>query len=332
MNDAILAVRCHRFGPPLEVVQVDRLPLGDPGPGQVRVRMLAAPVNPADINVIEGRYGKPAALPASLGNEGAGRVEALGPGVAGLREGQLVRPVPGVGSWQEALITTPDRLMTLPAGLTDEQAAMFCINPPTAWRMLHDFVALRPGEWVAQNAATSAVGRFVIQLCRHLGLRSLSVVRRQEACAELEAEGGDVVVTEEVDLRRELGRLRGGERPRLALNAVGGPSALGLARILARGGTLVTYGAMGKQPLTIPNALLIFSDIRFVGYWMTAWYEAAAPAAIEAMFDELGPLFARGVLRHKVARSYPLSGARDAVAHAMKSGRDGKIVLRAVPA
>jgi len=318
---------CHEFGDPLEVLRVEQWELAPPGPGQVRVRMLAAPVNPADVNVMQGRYGKQPALPAAVGNEGVGEVVELGPGVDSLERGRWVRPQPGVGTWRQALVVEADRLTPLPGSLTVEQAATVCVNPATAWRMLHDFVRLQPGDWVAQNAATSAVGRAVIQIARHLGLRTLSVVRREEAVAQLQALGGDVVVTEQVNLGRELASLTGGTRPRLALNGVGGPSALNLARALCPGGAHVTYGAMGLAPLSLPAGMLIFSDLRFVGFWVTAWYEQAGRARTDEMLQALARLYAEGKLTTNIEARYPLAQAREALAHALREGRRGKVLL-----
>jgi len=323
----VTVVCCREWGDPAEVLRVERWELGEPGPGQVLVEMRAAPVNPADINVIEGRYGKQPPLPAAIGNEGVGEVVQLGPGVTGLALGQWVRPVPGVGSWQEALIAEPADLTPLPSGLTSEQAATLCVNPATAWRMLHDFVALAPGDWVVQNAGTSAVGRAVIEICRHLGYRTLSVVRREEAIDELRALGGDLVVTEAAHLGREIEPLTGGPRPRLALNGVGGPSALNLVKALAPGGTVVTYGAMGKAPLSLPGGLLIFNDLRAAGFWVTAWYERADREATAAMLDELGRLLQQGALTVNIEARYPLAEAPAAVAHARRDGRRGKVLL-----
>jgi len=329
MKRDVTVVCCHAFGDPCKVVEVESRQIDDEqlGPEQVLVEMLVAPVNPADINIIQGRYGKKMPLPALLGNEGAGRVARVGAGVRDLREGQLVRPVPGVGAWQEALITDADKLMLLPDGLEPDQAATLCINAATAWRMLHDLVRLQPGDWVIQNAANSAVGRYVIQLCRYLGFRTVNVVRRAELEAELTPLGADHVVTEEVDLPARIRALTGGRRPKLAFNAVGGDSALNLCRSLRSRGTLVTYGAMGKQPLAIPNALVIFREITFRGFWVSAWYERASIDARNTMFDALAVLLKDGELVGEVEQRYPLAEAPEAVAHAMRPHRRGKILL-----
>ena len=149
---------------------------------------------------------------------------------------------------------------------------MLKINPMTAWRLLHDYVDLKSGDWLIQNAANSAAGRAVIQIARELGFKTVNVVRREELIDELRAEGGDVVLVDGENLRDEVKDATTSDAPiRLGLNAVGGSSALRLANCLAPESTMVTFGAMSLQPLKIPNGLLIFKDLRFRGIWINKW-------------------------------------------------------------
>jgi len=328
MSLEVRALRFHRTGMPGEVLQLDRIPVRDPGPGEVRVRVLAAPINPADLNTIEGKYGVQPELPAVPGNEGVGEIEALGAGVAGFGPGDRVVLPSGVGTWAEACVAPAADVVRVSPRLDVAQAAMLRVNPPTALLMLREFVALRPGDWVVQNAANSAVGRCVIALARGNGWRTLNVVRRPELVPELEAAGGDVVVSEEAGaLPSDLRDRTGGAAIRLGLNAVGGESALRLANLLAPGGVLVTYGAMGRQPLKIPNGLLIFKDLQFRGFWLTRWFRAADPAARAAVLGELAELMAAGTLRIPVAGRFGLGDAGAALAAAAAGGRAGKILF-----
>jgi trans-2-enoyl-CoA reductase len=112
-------------------------------------------------------------------------VTETGTRVSRLKPGQYVKPPWGLGTWRETFTAKADDLLVFPPSLAPEQAAVFTVNPPTAWRMLHDFVALKPGDWVIQNAANSAVGRCVIQLARQLGLRTVNLVRRETLFPEL---------------------------------------------------------------------------------------------------------------------------------------------------
>jgi trans-2-enoyl-CoA reductase len=288
--------------------------------------MLAAPINPADLNVIEGTYGELPPLPATIGNEGCGEILALGAGVENLRIGEKVLPL-AFGTWTRELLLPAENAIPLPDDIDIRQAAMLAVNPATAWRLLHDFIPLQPGDWIVQNAANSGVGRAVIQVARHLGLRTLNVVRRPELLDELLALGGDVVVTEETDLRREARQLCGGALPKLGLNAVGGASALNIANALAPASPHITYGAMGRQPLKIPNGLLIFQNLAFQGFWLRRWKDHAPVAEIQSTYTTLASLLHRGLLHTPVDSVFPLTEVSAALAAAAQDKRPGKILL-----
>ncbi len=314
------------FGKAADVLSVRDVPDARPGPGEILLEMLAAVVNPADLNIIEGKYGELPALPAVIGNEGVGRVVELGPGAEGFEVGDIVLPM-RPGAWTQLLVADAAEAVRLPAGIDIRQAAMLSVNPPSAWGMLEDFVALNPGEWIVQNAANSAVGRCVIQIARARGLKTLNVVRRPELIEELQAAGGDAVVLEDVDLRSRAGELCGGTRPRLALNAVGGASALNLANAVADLGVIVTYGAMGRQPLKIPNGLLIFRNLSFRGFWLKRWRANASREKLQRTLGELAALSLSGRLHMPVHRVYPFDGLIAAVAEAGAEARSGKVLI-----
>ncbi|MEX1044953.1 MAG: 2-enoyl thioester reductase domain-containing protein [Chthoniobacterales bacterium] len=319
----IHAVRYHRTGLPSEVVQIDEIPSADPAPGEVRVRMLYAPVNPADLNMLEGKYGEARPLPDVAGNEGCGRVVSTGAGVDPSWVGRLV--LVDREAWREEGNWPVDGLIPVPAGLEARHACVLRVNPPTAWRLLHDFADLRPGDWLVQNAATSAVGRAVIEIARHAGWKSLNVVRRPESADELRALGAEAVVVDGPDLAAEAASLLGGAKPRLGLNAVGGASATRVAGLLAPGGSLVTYGAMSKEALKIPNGFLIFRDLAFRGFWLTRWLRGASEADRDFMFAEVFRLAAAGCFVPRVVAEFPLREAAVAVARAAEGG--GKVLL-----
>ncbi len=321
-------VRVPQLGIPSEVVTLGEEALPSTGPGQALVRMKFAPIHPADLNMIEGTYGIRRAPPFVPGNEGAGEVIEIGPGVTALRIGQLVKPPSETGCWREALVTETARLTPLPDGLSAEQAAMISVNPPTAWRMLEDFVRLEPGDWVIQNAANSAVGRCVIQIARHRGFKTINLVRRAELADELKALGADAVLLETENNARAIKDLTAGCEIRLGLNAVGGESSAQIARALGHGGVVVTYGGMSKKPLQIPTGLLIFKNIQARGFWMTTWFRQASPEAVRAMLEPLADMMRRGQLIMPVTATYPLTQATEALRHAMSSQRAGKVLFR----
>jgi trans-2-enoyl-CoA reductase len=320
----VRAARYHRTGEPAQVVQIDEVPVAEPAAGEAQVRMLWAPVNPADLNMLEGKYGEARPLPDVPGNAGCGRVVAVGAGVDPEWVGRLV--LTDRETWCEEGVWAVDDLVPVPTGLEAREACVLRVNPPTAWRLLHDFSDLHSGDWIVQNAATSAVGRAVIEIAKQCGWKTLNVVRRAEAAEELRALGADAVVVDDEDMAAVAKEVLDGAVPRLALNAVGGVSATRLAGLLAPGGTLVTYGAMSKEALKIPNGFLIFRDLVFRGFWLTRWLRRASAADRDAMFGDVFRLAASGCFAPRVAAEFPLAEVSAAVARAAEGG--GKVLLR----
>ncbi|TQN70378.1 Enoyl-[acyl-carrier-protein] reductase [Colletotrichum shisoi] len=343
----------------------------------VLLRALAAPINPADINTVQGTYGakppftqligtpEPAAVP---GNEGVFEVVSVGSdagaGDGGLRKGDWVIPsASSFGTWRtHAVADAKDVMKVSRDGLTPTQVATVSVNPCTAYRILRTYGpgaearaganpgamrALDPGSgaWFVQNGANSGVGRAAIQLGRLWGLRSINVVRERATEAEtagLKREladlGADVVVTEKEFLAREwrdrLAELtRGGrETVGLGLNCVGGRSATAVARSLGDGGTMVSYGGMARQPVMLPTGLLIFKDVRFVGFWLSRWNERDPQGRRFAVEDVLGMVRAgrfRDVPVDEVPWGWDTEEARlkEAVQGALGGFRKGKGVF-----
>jgi trans-2-enoyl-CoA reductase len=327
MSKSINAAVYETHGNPADVLQVESRPWPTPAANEVLVKMSAAPINPADLNQIEGKYPVRWELPATPGFEGAGIVVESGSDVDGLTSGKLVILPHNIGTWRDAVAVKAEDLVVVPDGIEPVQAAMLKINPLTAWRLLHDYVDLQKGDWLIQNAANSAAGRDVIHIAHELDYKTVNVVRRAELIDELRGEGGDVVLVDGDNLRDEVKNATGCASIRLGLNSVGGDSALRLANCLAPGGTLVSFGAMSLQPLKIPTGLFIFKDLRFRGIWINKWYDNATPSERMETFQPLFDMASRGLLKTKVEKAYPLSEVKAAVAHAAQGKRSGKIVF-----
>jgi mitochondrial enoyl-[acyl-carrier protein] reductase / trans-2-enoyl-CoA reductase len=328
MKQNIQAVVYERHGNPAEVLRVETQPWPRLAEDEAVVEVRAAPINPADLNAIEGKYPVRPQLPATPGFEGAGVVVDLGAEVSGITAGAVVILPHNVGTWREAVAVKASELVAVPPEIEPVHAAMLKINPMTAWRLLHDYVDLKSGDWLIQNAANSASGRAVIQIAHELGYKTVNVVRRAELVEELRGEGGDVVLVDGENLREEVKNATGGAPISLGLNAVGGESALRLANCLAPGATMVTFGAMSLQPLKIPNGLLIFKDLRFRGMWINKWYDNATMAERMEAFRRLFDMAKRGLLKTKVEKAYPISEVKSAVAHAAEGKRSGKIIFK----
>jgi trans-2-enoyl-CoA reductase len=323
-----------RTGPPAEVVHIRPMERPYPGPGEVRVRMHAAAINPADLNFIEGTYGKKPELPCVPGMEGAGVIEELGEGVADrfpeLAPGTPVLPVRSLGNWSTWRVLAAFEVVPLPAVTDLQQAALLRINPATAWGLLHAAGPPAAGTWVAQNAASSAAGHCVIQIARSLGLKTLNFVRRSESIRVCQDLGADLVFLDDPDglaAAKAAMAAAGAPAPALALNAVGGDSALRLLDLLGINGTHITYGAMARQALKVPNGLLIFKTLVLRGFWLTRWQNSLPPQDLVRLYQTLAGLAAGGGLRQQIAATYPIHEYRAALGHAAQNARNGKILL-----
>ncbi|XP_019692081.1 enoyl-[acyl-carrier-protein] reductase, mitochondrial isoform X2 [Felis catus] len=270
-------------GDPAKVVELKDLELAAVGGSDVHVRMLAAPINPSDINMIQGNYGLLPKLPAVGGNEGVGQVVAVGSSVTGVKPGDWVIPAnAGLGTWRTEAVFSEEALIGVPSDIPLQSAATLSVNPCTAYRMLMDFEQLQPGDSVIQNASNSGVGQAVIQIAAALGLRTVNVVRDrpdiQKLTDRLKSLGAEHVLTEEQLRKHEMKNFfKDMPQPRLALNCVGGKSSTELLRHLAPGGTMVTYGGMAKQPVIASVSQLIFKDLKLRGFWLSQWKKDHSP-------------------------------------------------------
>jgi len=313
------AVHLTAFGNPvecLEFVQIQDPP--PPGPGQVLIGVEFSPINLNDLLVVRGTYPLRPSLPSVIGNEGVGRILAVGPGVQNVTVGdRVLTPLYGF-AWAERIVVPAEGLFALPADVDPQQLAMLTINPPTAALLLSEFVDLAPGDWVVQNAANSGVGRAVIAFAKARGFKTINMVRRPELIDELKALGGDLVIVDTPEGLNLVKAALGTAAPRLAIDGVGGPSAATLINLLGRDGMFVAYSALGKAPIPISGIALIFKRISVRGFFLSDPEHAAKirPSVVEA-----AELLRSGRLYAPVAATYPLSAIKDAVAHVERGGK-----------
>ncbi|GIL80846.1 hypothetical protein Vretimale_9439 [Volvox reticuliferus] len=320
-------------GEPLATLALRGLPaLRECGPGEVQLRFLQSPINPSDVNTIQGKYPIQPPLPGAVpGHEGVAEVLAVGPEVSGLSAGDWVVPLtPAQGTWRSAGTFSAAHWHKVPREIGLEAASTLIINPPTALAMLENFVELKQGDTVAQNGASSAVGEAVIQIARAKGLRTINIIRErpnmEATVARLRDLGADLVTTEE-QLKDDL-KASGLPSPLLGLNCVGGSAAQAVTRILQDGGTLVTYGGMSMQPVTAPTAAMIFKDISFRGFWLTGrWSQAQGLTGRAASLDRIVQMYLSGSLRPPAVKAFALGRWKEAFAALEAPHRGHKVVL-----
>jgi NADPH:quinone reductase-like Zn-dependent oxidoreductase len=316
------AVQLTAYGEPVEGLSYVDIPEPDaPGPNQVLVGVEFSPLNPSDLLLARGIYGIRPALPTVIGNEGVGRVLNVGPGVQNVKVGDRVLAPLSSFTWRERMIVPASGLFALPPSADPQQLSMLAINPPTAALLLSEYVNLKPGEWVVQNAANSAVGRWVIAFAKARGLKTVNIVRRPELVPELHAIGGDVIVVDSPDASNQIKAAVGHADLRLALDGVSGPATGVLASTLSPHGMLVSFAAMSEAPMSISPLDVIFKPITMQGFWL-GHPESATKS--EAPIVQAAEMIASGQVQIPVAATYPLSSIKEAVAHAL---RGGKILL-----
>ncbi len=309
-----------------DVLKITDLPTPLPGPGEVRLRVQARPINPSDVMFVRGLYGIRPQVPGSgAGFEGAGVIEAVGEGVD-LPVG-TVAAFTTVGTWQEQAVVPAHSLLPVPANMPIEAACQLFVNPFTAWAMLHES-NIPAGGWLLQSAGASAFGKLVIQLCKRMGIQTISTVRRPELVTELKALGAtEVVDTSSEDLYKAVKRITGGKMASAALDAVGGSLGAELLNCLHNGGTLYVYGVLSLENISLNGGLLIFKNLTVKGFWLSEWMARAQKDVRKQARTELIALLTSGELKAPVEATYDLADYRKALDHEARPGRFGKVVL-----
>lgn len=229
--------------------------------------------------------------------------------------------VANVGTWRRETVCARDHVMRIPdrETLSVEAAATLLVNPPTAFRLLTDFVALRPGDVVVQNGANSAVGRLVVQMAAAMGLRTVNIVRDRadfdglaSELASLAPSNQTLILRAETlkeDAHEQIRAQFDGALPRLGLNCVGGAAVSDMARLMApRDAVIVSYGGMSKRPISLSVAPFIFHNLTLRGFWMSSWYDAHGPASPEraAMFRQILVWYREGRLQQPKCKLFRL--------------------------
>ncbi len=319
-------IEFNELGNPADVLKLKQIPDQSPGAGEVKVKILATPIHPANLLQIAGQYAAAPALPSIPGGEGVGSVVEVGPGVDHLQVGQNVLLAGIGGTWRDEVVAPAASFLPAPPGDV-EQLSMLAVNPLTAHLMLEDFADLKPGDWIIQSAANSAVGEMVIQLAVQRGLNTVNIVRREELILPLKSLGATVVLVDGPDLVEQVQAATDDADIRLAFDCVGGETHQRMTETLGYGASIVTYGTLSGQQPELNVSALVTKDIRPRGFWLQQWYATASPEKKQAALGALVPLIASGEVKTKVDSRFPLEEISEAVTRAAASGRDGKVLL-----
>ncbi len=326
----------HQFGEPATVLGVEDRPEPTLMAGTVLVRMLASPVNPSDLMTVRGVYGKKPSLPAVPGYEGVGMVTTANAGLFGkFLLGKRVAVLnAGGGNWQESVALPAKYVVPLDARLSDEQGAMFFVNPAAAFVMTRRVLTVPSGEWLLQSAAGSALGKMVIRLGKKFGFRTVNIVRRAEQADELRALGAEAVVVfdgeqhDSSELANQVRAVCGTEGVRYAIDPVGGKTASAMVNCLGPNGRLLLYGTLSSDPLVFSSRALMTVGAKVEGFWLSNYIHTLGLLGKIGLMRTIGGLIHAGILTSEVGETFPLDQVQAAVRAAGAVGKHGKVLLR----
>jgi NADPH:quinone reductase-like Zn-dependent oxidoreductase len=322
------SVRFHEFGGP-EVLKIENVVVPDPGPKEVRLRIKAIGLNRSEVLTRSGRAATKATLPAQLGLEAAGAIEALGSDVDGLAVGDRVAVIPGEtgrGYYGEVALAPARTLVKVPHNQSWQDAAATWMAFGTAWTGLIEIARLSAGRTVLITAASSSTGLAAIQIARKVGATPIALTRTSaKAAALFEAGAAQVIATEEQDLVAEVARLTGGKGANVVFDAVGGPTFEKLTEATATGGLLIAYGRLSPEATPLPLAQVLWKDLTVRGFGLPT--TIARDDKLAALKQYIGEGLASGALRPIIARTFPFDEIVAAHRYIETGAQFGKVVV-----
>jgi NADPH:quinone reductase-like Zn-dependent oxidoreductase len=321
------SLQYSQFGAAAEVLGVADVAEPRPAEGKVLIRTILSPIHNHDLWTIAGTYGHKPALPAIGGTEAVGVIEAVGAGVdAGLVGKRVVAG--GAGTWAELFVANAAGVLPVPDTIGDEAAAQLMAMPFSAIALL-EYLAVNEGDWVVQSAANGAVGKIFDKLARARGVKVLNLVRREDAVAELEAQGMENVFSTSSEGWLERARqVVGEDGARAGVDSIGGKLAGDLIQLLGYKGLLVSFGSAAGEPMTLDSGAVIFKQLEIKGFWGAKVMPEMSDADRGRLIGELVTLAAKGELPLDVDGVYPFDDVNAAIEAAQTPGRKGKVLFR----
>src|SRR6476659_2107286 len=316
-------------GEPSDVIKLNTV--SEPALGQedVLISMEAAPINPSDFLFVRGLYGVRPAFPSPVGAEGIGRVAKIGSKVDVALRGKRVLIIPTYeqGTWADQVVAPVRNIVPMGDDADPLQLSMIGINPVTAYLLLNRYVSLMPGDWIGQTAANAAMGQYIIALAKLAGVKTLNVVRREEAAEQVRQWGGDRVILQGDNLHKDIEEALDGKKLSLVLDTVGGTPVGELAKPLKTGGSIVVYALQSGQFPVLPPGDLIYRGLSLHGFWLINWIRNAPRTEVQEIYQKLGNLVADGSLSAAVEHVYPLAQFKEAFEQSLRSNRSGKVLF-----
>ncbi|NOD63302.1 MULTISPECIES: alcohol dehydrogenase catalytic domain-containing protein [unclassified Ruegeria] len=309
-----------------EWLEPAEVPVPQPGPGQVLIKLRTASVNPSDLHFIKGEYGQPRVKGSPAGFEGCGDVVATGKGAEALQGQRVAFVAAGSGAWAEYVVTQMQMCIPLRPDISDDDGAAQIVNPLTAMAMVD--MAKVDGDAFVVSAATSQLGKLMCSLGRDLGLKPIALVRRAETVETLKSLGAaEVLVTTDSDVVEQFAGLSTSIKPRVFLDAVTDQLSEQLFCAMPNRARWITYGKLSTEaPTLTQTGQLIFMGKRIEGFWLTQWMMSTPTADQMRVVAEVQARFADGRWKTDVSEHLTLRDLVPNLANALKKS-DGKVII-----
>ena len=320
-------IRFTSFGQPSAVAKCVEVPdVGPPSAWEVIVEVEAFPINPADLAMLSGRYGKLPKLPATIGMEAVGRVAICGTAVKDLAVGDRV-VILANNNWAERRKVPIAAVHKVPCDGDVTQYAMMKVNPATAYMLLNRFQQLSENDWIIQTAPLSSVGQCVMQIAKAMKLRTINVVRRADTKPEVVSLGGDLAIEDGPDLAQRVRTAIGHHPLRLALDAVAGAGVQRLAECLSEGGQIINYGMLSTEHCLLSPEQSIFRGISLVGFWLSNILNRLTLPERTSLYSAISDLIGTNQLKMAIDSQFSLHDIAEALRRAEQGGRSGKVIV-----
>ena len=320
------AICFEQAGEPLQVLQLREVEKPEPGPGEVRLRLVGSPINPADEMFIKGQYRIKPIFPEVAGLEGAGIIDAVG--------GSVSLPVGSKASffarkaWAEYVIVPASDLFVLPHNLPDEKAVQSFLNPATAWGLL-DEVGVKENGWLLLSAGNSSVSKIVTQIASGRGTNVIAVVRNAGNSGELKSLGAkEVIDSPTQQISKRVLEITDGKGANGILDSVGGETGTELFKSAAVSARIVIYGILSRDMVEFHNSVFLYRNVTAKGFGIRGYLESRTREQKEAMFTALAQILGNKNFKLDVSALYPFREYREAFAALHESRRRGKIILK----
>ena len=291
---------------------------------EVLIEIICFPINPADILLVEGKYANKPKLPSLIGAECIAKVKKVGNNIRKFKLGDIVLPLVR-DNWVEEKVVTENEIIKLPNNIDTEQACMLKVNPATAYLMLNNYVKVKQGDFIIQNASNSSVGNYVIQLAKLYNINTINLVRRKEVISTLKDYGANYVF--KLNLNKKEESFIKSSNPKLFIDAVAGKHVNSIATLLTDNSTIINYGLLSGENIELDPHNTIFKNIILKGFWLSLWLNKMSIEEKNKLYSYLSKLIIRKSLFTKIEKVFHINDIKEAINVASNFNRDGKILV-----